>query len=551
MINMVKVRHNNVVPTMALGVQQLKKELGRSRKVPFEFDEIHEFLDRFYMSRIGIHMLIGQHVALHDPKPEPGVIGIINTRLSPIQVAQAACEDACSVCLREYVSTPDINIYGDPNFTFPLAMKVAGYQEAASQEFFTYLYSTAKNPPELDRPNTEGRMAFKSTVNRTHLRLVREVEAIGGNVSASASREQMSYTYDALKSYTPEMVEVLIDNVRNPAFLDWEVKEQIRSFVHMANDAFGRRVAKLLGDVFHVLLLVLLKTPMSVVTKTIPRNHFLSSSTGCLSSCSKTIAVLQVVAAAPTPASAIGFEGYEKRLEISFYEAPVFADPNGRGFLFVYPYKILIKTCGTTKLLLGILRILELAKELSLPLVAAKYSRGTFIFPDAQPSPHKNFDDEVTFLNHFFDGLSISRSGTSTMPPLSTPKELVVTLEMCMTRLDKKRAYVFFKTSIDGYTSCAKDMTKPSVIVIAFYLLFLLNSSFKTKNIFKNLTRSQASTMSRLACMICAYYSRESARCLLNLVEVEYNYDADIDLVFIDLPVLEQERYRWTLEIVV
>eukprot|EP00267_Zea_mays_P051354 XP_020404293.1 pyruvate dehydrogenase (acetyl-transferring) kinase, mitochondrial isoform X1 [Zea mays] len=119
MINMVKVRHNNVVPTMALGVQQLKKELGRSRKVPFEFDEIHEFLDRFYMSRIGIHMLIGQHVALHDPKPEPGVIGIINTRLSPIQVAQAACEDACSVCLREYVSTPDINIYGDPNFTFP------------------------------------------------------------------------------------------------------------------------------------------------------------------------------------------------------------------------------------------------------------------------------------------------------------------------------------------------------------------------------------------------------------------------------------------------
>lgn len=55
--------------------------------------------------------------------------------------------------------------------------------------------------------------------------------------------------------------------------------------------------------------------------------------------------------------------------------------------------------------MLGIPRILELAKELSLPLVATKYSRGTFIFPDAQPSPHKNFVDEVTFLNHFFDGL--------------------------------------------------------------------------------------------------------------------------------------------------
>ncbi|KAJ0703758.1 putative quinol--cytochrome-c reductase, Mitochondrial processing peptidase [Helianthus annuus] len=34
------------------------------------------------------------------------------------------------------------------------------------------------------------RMAFKSTYNRSHLRVVREVEAIGGNVTASCSREQ-------------------------------------------------------------------------------------------------------------------------------------------------------------------------------------------------------------------------------------------------------------------------------------------------------------------------------------------------------------------------
>ena len=29
--------------------------------------EIHQFLDGFYMSRIGIRILIGQHVALHEP----------------------------------------------------------------------------------------------------------------------------------------------------------------------------------------------------------------------------------------------------------------------------------------------------------------------------------------------------------------------------------------------------------------------------------------------------------------------------------------------------
>lgn len=58
MIKAIKVRHNNVVPTMALGVQQLKK--GMDPKIVYEdLIEIHQFLDRFYMSRIGIRMLIG------------------------------------------------------------------------------------------------------------------------------------------------------------------------------------------------------------------------------------------------------------------------------------------------------------------------------------------------------------------------------------------------------------------------------------------------------------------------------------------------------------
>ncbi|URE45808.1 mitochondrial-processing peptidase subunit [Musa troglodytarum] len=72
------------------------------------------------------------------------------------------------------------------------------------------------------------RMAFKTTKNRSHLRLVREIEAIGGSVAASGSREQMGYTYDALKTYMPEMVEVLIDSVRNAVFLDWEVNKQLK-----------------------------------------------------------------------------------------------------------------------------------------------------------------------------------------------------------------------------------------------------------------------------------------------------------------------------------
>eukprot|EP00475_Leptophrys_vorax_P036791 TRINITY_DN6272_c6_g1_i1.p1 TRINITY_DN6272_c6_g1~~TRINITY_DN6272_c6_g1_i1.p1 ORF type:complete len:571 (-),score=17.98 TRINITY_DN6272_c6_g1_i1:156-1733(-) len=71
------------------------------------------------------------------------------------------------------------------------------------------------------------RMAFKSTANRTHFRLIREIEAIGANVMSSASREQMAFTADVIRTFVPEAVELLADTVRNSLFQEWEVKEQV------------------------------------------------------------------------------------------------------------------------------------------------------------------------------------------------------------------------------------------------------------------------------------------------------------------------------------
>ncbi|XP_077218278.1 pyruvate dehydrogenase kinase [Tasmannia lanceolata] len=203
MIKMIKVRHNNVVPAMALGVQQLKKDLN-PKVLPGDLEEIHQFLDRFYMSRIGIRMLIGQHVALHDPNPQPGRVGHIHCKMSPMEVAENASEDARAICLREYGSAPDVNIYGDPDFTFPyvsshlhlmvfelvknslravqerfmnsdndvppvriivadgvedVTIKISdeggGIPRSGLPKIFTYLYSTAKNPLE-EKTDLEG-----------------------------------------------------------------------------------------------------------------------------------------------------------------------------------------------------------------------------------------------------------------------------------------------------------------------------------------------------------------------------------------------------------
>ena len=57
----IKRRHDPTVTTVAQGVLEWKASRGKSAGQPFETPrEIQDWLDRFYMSRIGIRFLIGQ-----------------------------------------------------------------------------------------------------------------------------------------------------------------------------------------------------------------------------------------------------------------------------------------------------------------------------------------------------------------------------------------------------------------------------------------------------------------------------------------------------------
>ncbi|KAF8624248.1 hypothetical protein AX15_005968 [Amanita polypyramis BW_CC] len=75
--------------------------------------------------------------------------------------------------------------------------------------------------------------------------------------------------------------------------------------------------------------------------------------------------------------------------------------------LFVSPHRLILKTCGTTLNLLGLPRILEIAATYAnLPHVyRCFYSRKSFMFPDRQHGPHRDWKQEVEFLdNLFFSG---------------------------------------------------------------------------------------------------------------------------------------------------
>lgn len=117
-------------------------------------------------------------------------------------------------------------------FLILIKVLLVGFDQnpAASIGLYLDCGSIYETPETFGASHLLERMAFKSTTNRSHLRIVREMEAIGGNIGASASREQMGYTFDALKTYVPQMVELLVDAVRNPAFLDWEVNEEVIFF---------------------------------------------------------------------------------------------------------------------------------------------------------------------------------------------------------------------------------------------------------------------------------------------------------------------------------
>ena len=71
---------------------------------------------------------------------------------------------------------------------------------------------------------------------------------------------------------------------------------------------------------------------------------------------------------------------------------------------FVFPHRLVLKTCGTTLNLLGLPRILKIAaKEANLPVVyRCFYSRKSFMFPERQVGPHREWKHEVEFLDNIF-----------------------------------------------------------------------------------------------------------------------------------------------------
>ncbi|KAG6398579.1 hypothetical protein SASPL_140046 [Salvia splendens] len=215
--------------------------------------------------------------------------------------------------------------------------------------------------------------------------------------------------------------------------------------------------------------------------------------------------------------AASGFEGFEKRIELRFsghdpvagnglrqldfftlekvlhaVQCTVVSALGNQYFdsyvlsessLFVYPTKIIIKTCGTTQLLKSVRPFVHFAATIGLTLFSCRYTRGSFIFPDAQPHPHTSFNQEVSYLEQNLPpNLSIKKA--SIMNAASSHKWHVFTacdagrtvgarveddfytVEICMTGLDPVHARKFFRRSgfVKTGDSAGREMTEATGI---------------------------------------------------------------------------------------
>jgi len=142
-----------------------------------------------------------------------------------------------------------------------------------------------------------------------------------------------------------------------------------------------------------------------------------------------------------TDCNITGFEGPEKRLEVNFKRQGVYEGGQGlraiskdtwqemlnfarctiishmkndefdayvlsESSLFVYPRKVVIKTCGQITLLLCVEYLVKLGLEFCGSSVSyVNFARRNLFYPDKQPLPHTSWEDETAFLkNHFPEG---------------------------------------------------------------------------------------------------------------------------------------------------
>lgn len=116
----IKKRHDATVATLARGVQNWKQK----NNYKYLNSPINQFLDRFYMSRIGIRMLIGQTIAINQQSQKnmqnDDYVGIICLHCNIKDIIRDAIDAARFACEEHFdvMEVPKVKLYCPSDLTF-------------------------------------------------------------------------------------------------------------------------------------------------------------------------------------------------------------------------------------------------------------------------------------------------------------------------------------------------------------------------------------------------------------------------------------------------
>ncbi|KAK6360360.1 hypothetical protein TWF730_006504 [Orbilia blumenaviensis] len=192
----IKRRHDPVLTTVALGINEYKKRRQRTG-----IDEsIQAFLDRFYMSRIGIRMLIGQHVALNEQPRELDHVGIICTKTNVKELAEEAISNARFTCESYYglYSAPQVQLVCKDDLNF---MYVPGH---LSHMLFETLKNSLRAVVETHGQDSDDFPAVKLIVAEGKEDITIKISDEGGGIPRSAIPLVWTYMYTTVDK-TPDI----------------------------------------------------------------------------------------------------------------------------------------------------------------------------------------------------------------------------------------------------------------------------------------------------------------------------------------------------------
>lgn len=197
-LEQIKRRHDPVVTTVAQGINEYKRKKQR-----MQIDSsIQSFLDRFYMSRIGIRMLIGQHIALTDQTNHrhPNYVGIICTKTNVKELAEEAIENARFVCEDHYglFEAPRVQLFCPDHLNF---MYVPGH---LSHMLFETLKNSLRAVVERHGSEKEDFPVTKVVVAEGKEDITIKISDEGGGIPRSAIPLVWTYMYTTVDS-TPEL----------------------------------------------------------------------------------------------------------------------------------------------------------------------------------------------------------------------------------------------------------------------------------------------------------------------------------------------------------